>query len=97
MDGSVVRIAITDIEETTPMMNIHPATKLSGLGLGGASMEAEAIDTASDERIAAIVDSQQGSRLSMTAGLSKFGHAKQVIDMWVERFLKRIDVAHGAP
>lgn len=78
-------------------MNIHPATRLSGLGLGGTSMETEALDIASGERAATIVDSQQGSRPSMTAGLSKFGQAKQVIDMWVECFLKRIGAAHGAP
>ncbi len=33
-----LRVAITDIEEGNPLLNIHPGTKLSGVGIGGASM-----------------------------------------------------------
>ncbi|MCZ6466551.1 MAG: DUF3313 domain-containing protein [Alphaproteobacteria bacterium] len=90
-----VRAAITDIEKTTPIMNIHPAMKMSGIGLGGASMEAEAIDSQTRERVIAVVDSRQGSRLSMAAGLQTYGHAKQVMDFWIERFVKQLDKAHG--
>ncbi len=90
-----LRVAITGIEETTPIMNIHPAMKISGIGLGGASMEAEAIDSRSGERVGAVVDSRQGSRASIGAGLQTFGHAKEVMDFWVERFIKNLDKAHG--
>jgi len=90
-----VRAAITDIEKTTPIMNIHPAMKISGIGLGGASMEAEAIDSQTRERVIAVVDSRQGSRASIGAGLQTFGHAKQVMDFWIERFIMQLDKAHG--
>ncbi len=90
-----LRVAITGIEETTPIMNIHPAMKISGIGLGGASMEAEAIDSRGGERVGAVVDSRQGSRASIGAGLQTFGHAKEVMDFWVERFIKNLDKAHG--
>ncbi len=90
-----IRVALTDIKKSIPAMNIHPATKLSGVGLGGASMEAEAIDSVSGRRVFAVVDTRQGSRFALTAGLSELGHAKQVITHWVERFVKRVDEAHG--
>ncbi len=90
-----LRVAITGIEKTTPIMNIHPAMKISGIGLGGASMEAEAIDSRGGERVGAVVDSRQGSRASIGAGLQTFGHAKEVMDFWVERFIKNLDKAHG--
>ncbi len=90
-----LRAAITDIEKTTPIMNIHPAMKISGIGLGGASMEAEAVDSQTRERVIAVVDSREGSRASIGAGLQTFGHAKQVMDFWVERFRKNLDKAHG--
>lgn len=90
-----LRIAITDIEKTTPVANIHPAMKLSGIGLGGAAMEAEAVDSLSGERVGAVVDSQSGGRLGVTAGLKKYGHAEQVMDGWIERFVERLDKAHG--
>ncbi len=90
-----IRAAITDVDESDPLLNIHPAMKLSGIGLGGASMEAEALDSVTGERIGAIKETRSGSRMSMTAGLSRLGHAKQVIRYWVSRFMKNLDKAHG--
>ncbi len=52
-----LRIALTDIKKTIPAMNILPQTKLSGVGVGGASMEAEAVDSQSGERVLAVVAS----------------------------------------
>jgi hypothetical protein len=88
-----VRLAITQISETIPLLNIHPGTKLTGAGLGGASMEAEAIDSTTGKRIAALMETERGNRFSIVAGLSQFGHAKQVMDGWIERFVKRLDAA----
>ena len=88
-----IRVAITQISETIPILNIHPGTKLTGAGLGGASMEAEAIDTATGKRVAAVMETETGNRMSIVAGLSQLGHAKQVIDGWIERFVKRLDEA----
>ena len=90
-----LRVALTDIEKTTPALNIHPGMKLSGVGVGGASMEAEAIDSESGERVLAVVDSGKGSFMAIKAGLESFGHAKEVIGKWAERLVKRVDKAHG--
>ncbi len=90
-----LRIAITGIEKTTAVANIHPAMKMSGIGLGGGAMEAEAVDSVSGDRVAAVVDAQSGGRMGLTAGWTKYGHAKQVMNGWVERFVKRLDKAHG--
>ena len=53
-----IRAALTDIKKTIPALNIHPATKLSGIGLGGASMEAEALDSQTGARVIAVVDTR---------------------------------------
>lgn len=91
-----IRAAITDIKKTNVAFNIEPRLKALGLGLGGASMEAEALDSVSGERIIAVVDSQSGGRfMGYTAGLTKFGHAKQVMKGWIKRFIKTLDEAHG--
>ncbi len=90
-----LRVALTDIKKTTPAMNILPQTKLSGVGIGGASMEAEAIDSQSGERVLAVVDSGKGSFMAFKAGLEPFGHAKEVIGRWAERVVERVDAAHG--
>ena len=93
-DVARVRVAITDIEKSSPVLNIIPQTKLTGVGLGGASMEGEVIDSMSNEQIAAVIQSQKGKRLSL-AGIKKWGDAKAVMDEWAKRFRKRLDEAHG--
>jgi hypothetical protein len=90
-----LRAAITGIQKTVPVANIHPAMKMSGIGLGGASMEAEGVDSRTGERVVAAVDSRVGSRLGITAGLQTYGHAREVMQLWVERFVKRLDAARG--
>ncbi len=86
-----VRAAITDIKTTTAVANIHPGTKMAGVGLGGAAFEGEVVDSVTGERLAAIYDSKAGSRLGVTAGLQELGHAQQVIDRAVERFGQYLD------
>jgi hypothetical protein len=89
-----VKIAITDIDYSVPALNALPQTKIFGLGIGGASMEGELLDSETGEQIAALVESQKGKRLSL-AGLEKWGDAKAVMDEWAERFRQRLDEAHG--
>jgi hypothetical protein len=92
-----IRTAITQIDKTVPVANIHPAMKMSGLGLGGASMEAEGIDTATKTRVFAVTDSQKGSRMDITGGLQWYGNAKGVMSDWAKRLVKKLDEEHGKP
>ena len=90
-----LRVAITGIKETTPILNLHPAMKFSGMGLGGASAEGEVLDSLTGKRIIAAADSRMGDRVDFKAGMSKLGHAKQVIEFWAERFVNVMKMAHG--
>lgn len=88
-----VRAALTDVEPANPLLNIHPAMIVSGVGLGGASMEAELLDSQTGEVVAAVVDTQKGSR--GFDGLTKYGNAEDVIDRWAKRLVIRMDEASG--
>ena len=90
-----VRAAITQIDKTVPIANIHPGMKMTGIGLGGASMEAEAVDSQTKEVVFLVTDSQNGSRLDMAGGFQSYGNAKSVMRGWAERFVARLDEAHG--
>ena len=92
-----LRVAITDIKTNTRLMNIHPGTKLLGFGLGGASMEGEAVDSQTGERVLAVVDSRKGgiNPLPSRAAIDTVAHAKEVMRYWVKRFVGRVDKAHG--
>ena len=89
-----VRVAITDLKKSKIIQNILPIGKVAGTGIGGASLEAELVDTQTGEQIGSLVESQLGKRLSL-GGYSTWGDAKVVMDGWAARFRKRIDEAHG--
>ena len=89
-----VRVAITGVKEGNTVLNVLPQSKVLGLGLGGASMEAEAFDAMTGERIAAYMETAKGSQFSFE-GLDSIDNAKQVIRVWVADFVARVDAAHG--
>lgn len=88
------RIAVTDVKKSSAVLNIVPTSSLAGLGLGGASMEAELLDSLTGEQIGAVVESQKGDRLTLD-GLSDWVDIKAVLDGWAQRLRKRLDEAHG--
>ena len=88
-----IRIGITDIDETIGLLNIAVVTKVTGLGLGGASFEGEVLDTFSGEQIGAVIRWGTGSRF-LKAGISHMGDAKIAIDRWAGDLRSQIDAAH---
>ena len=89
-----IRIGITDIDETIGLLNIAVITKVTGLGLGGASFEGEVLDAFSGEQIGAVIRWGTGSRF-LKAGISHMGDAKIAIDRWARDLRLQIDAAHA--
>ena len=83
-----IRVALTDIEKTNAV-NILPQASLIGAGLGGASMEAEIIDSMTGEQIGAVVESQKGSRIPFS-NLGEWTTAKKIMDDWGNRLQQRL-------
>jgi len=84
-----VRVAITDIEETSAL-NTLPQASLLGVGVGGAAMEAEFVDSQTGKQIAAVVETQKGSRVPFS-NLGEWGTAKGVMDGWAKRLKERLE------
>jgi hypothetical protein len=87
-----LRVAITNLKKATPALNIIPQTKLTGLGLGEASAEAELLDSVTGKQLAAAIDSSQGSRFSLS-GLSQWGDVEAVMDDWAKKIANRLGEA----
>jgi hypothetical protein len=83
-----IRTAITDIDKSTAA-SLMPVAKVAGAGIGGASMEAEIVDSKTGEQVAALVESRKGSRMPL-ADLGKWDAAKSVIDAWARRLQSRL-------
>jgi len=67
-----IRAAITDVQPKT------------GLGVGGASVEVECLDTESGERIVAVIATRKGDPFEVQAGSSKWGHTQAVLREWAQ-------------
>jgi len=91
-----VRAAITGIKKNVPLASVGSLTKAADIGLGGASMEAEALDAQTGERVAAIVDSRSGAALGITGRRqTSYDDAKEILRLWAERFAARVDIIQG--
>jgi len=86
-----IRVALTDIEKTGAI-NMVPQASLLGAGIGGASMEAEVVDSMTGRQIGAVVESGKGGRIPFT-NLGDWTAAKHVMDDWASRFQKRLEEA----
>jgi len=84
-----LRTALTDIESSA-MISILPQASLLGAGIGGASMEAEIVDSQSGQQIGAVIQSGAGSRIPFT-NLGEWTATKQAIDSWVKKFQERLE------
>ena len=93
----LLRTAITDILPNKVYLNLHWSTTLIGAGIGGASIEAELIDTQSKERLLAFIDAKKGKKLKYTKGLSKWGHTKEVLDKWADILVENLSELEMAP
>ena len=89
-----IRIGITDVEETIGVLNISIYTKITGLGLGGASFEGEIVDSVTGKQLAAAVRWGTGSRI-LKAGITRMGDAKIAINRWARDLRAQVDEAHG--
>jgi hypothetical protein len=89
-----IRIGITDVEETIGILNISIYTKITGLGLGGASFEGEIVDSVSGKQLAASVRWGTGSRI-LQAGITHMGDAKIAIKHWSKDLRAQVDEAQS--
>jgi len=85
-----IRVAITDLRKTNIVFAAVPTARVTtGLGVGGAAIESEMVDSVSGKQITACVESKPGSRIPFT-GLSDWGGAKHAMDEWVSQFRKQL-------
>ena len=89
-----MRIGITDVEETIGVLNLSIYTKITGLGLGGASFEGEIVDSVTGKQLAAAVRWGTGSRI-LKAGITHMGDAKIAINRWAKDLRAQIDEARS--
>jgi hypothetical protein len=74
-----IRAAITDVKPKT------------GLGVGGASVEVECLDTESGERILAVIATRKADPFEVQADSSKWGQTRAVLREWAQVLREALD------
>ncbi|MEW6356170.1 MAG: DUF3313 domain-containing protein [Planctomycetota bacterium] len=98
-----IRAAITDIIPTRSKVNILVSAAAMfpvAVDLGGASMECEFLDSTTNTRLAAVVDSRKASWWSMKdafRGWSDYGHTKGALLRWAKMLRESLDEVHPLP
>jgi hypothetical protein len=96
-----MRLAVTGLETSSPVSGtmstvvpiglavnlVKKGTTGEYIGIGSASMEAEFLDSISNERIAVVVDDAPGGKFD----LGKFSAAKSAFNFWAERLQAFLD------
>jgi len=97
-----IRAAITGLEPSKPALTTVTTIIPTGLaisaikkgitgeytGVGNTSMEVEFLDSQTNERLAAGIDTYPGSKIS---GFTKWGSAKEAFEFWARRLRSRLD------
>jgi hypothetical protein len=89
-----VRIAMTDIANSTWWMKVHPASRIAGAGTGGASMEGEVVDSVTGSQVGAVVQAATGNQLNFTA-FTTVQDVNAAIDKWAEQAGQRLEELRG--
>lgn len=89
LDVLRVRAAITEIIPASPTLNVvTTALAFVPLDMGGAAIEAEFIDSMTNERVAAMVELKLGTPTDLKSGFTSLGHARASFKSWAAE-LKR--------
>ena len=86
---AVIRTALTDIQKTD-LVNVVPIGSVAGIGVGGASVEFEIVDSMTGQQIAAAIESKKGSRIPFT-NMGNWATAKSIMDDWAKRLQARLE------
>ncbi len=86
-----IRAAITDVQPNKVVLNVTPAVGATGLGVGGASVEVECLDTESGERILAVIATRKADPFEVQADSSKWGQTRAVLREWAQVLREALD------
>jgi len=97
-----IRFAITDI---VPHRIVSASGKKFGKGqeenfgkyvsVGGASMQAEILDSWTNERVGAVIDIKSVEKFKDYKSIDEWGNTKEAFKFWAERLRLFLDKAHG--
>jgi len=99
-DALRIRIAITGVVPLVPDSGAQTGMAVKDspgkfASVGGASMQAEILDSWTGERIGAVIDKKGGHKLSAVEGKGEWAHTEAAFQFWAQRLRIWLDENHG--
>ena len=89
-----IRAAITEIIPASPALNVVTTlVAFVPLDMGGAAIEAEFIDSMTNERVAAMVERKLGTPFDSKSGFTSLGHARASFKSWAAELKRALETA----
>ena len=63
--------------------------------MGGVSFEGEISDAQTKQILGVVIDSETGKKYKVGKSTSKWGHAKDIFELWASTLRKRLDNRSG--
>jgi hypothetical protein len=87
-----VRAAITEIIPASPALNaVTTVLAFVPLDMGGAAIEAEFIDSMTNDRVAAMVELKLGTPTDLKSGFTSLGHARAAFKSWASELKRALE------
>ncbi|HHW77261.1 MAG TPA: DUF3313 domain-containing protein [Xanthomonadaceae bacterium] len=87
-----IRAAITEIIPANPALNVvTTVVAFVPLDMGGAAIEAEFIDSMTNERVAAMVERKLGTPFDLKSGFTSLGHARASFKSWAAELKRALE------
>jgi len=94
--GPTLRVrGVVQVWESAPWLNVHWSSSLSGLGIGGASMEIEFVDALNGRSVICFSGSQKGDRFKKIDGLTDWTHTEKILSRWAKEMKDIFGEFHG--
>lgn len=87
-----IRAAMTEVIPANPALNVVTTVlAFVPLDMGGAAIEAEFIDSVSNERMAAMAERKSGTPFDVKSGFTSLGHARAAFRAWAKELKHALD------
>lgn len=81
---ALIKVSLTDVSTNYALFQLTPGLVVPNALRGGATIEAEFIDSVSGEKIGVVRDSRSGERQGFLSGLGKWDGVKLAFDEWAQ-------------
>ena len=87
---AIIKVAISDVSTNYALFQLLPGYVVPNPMRGGASIQADFLDSISNQPVAIFHDSRQGARQGFLSGLGKWDGVEKAFDEWAQLLVSNI-------